>query len=88
MGDIKMKKTLDWQVTPWIMDTEEGGWKQQPVILIEKQTPFFADHPNDYITKLQEMHDDPKLTRGVFHTLIGQFKDALEQSWKNPKVGR
>jgi len=57
------------------------GWKQQPVILIEGKTPFFADHPNDYIAKLQEMHDDSTLARGSFYTLIGQFEDAMEQFW-------
>lgn len=78
-------KLLTWHVTPWSMNGQ--GWKQQPVILIEGKVPFFADHPDHYIAKLQEMHDDPQLARGLFHTLIGQFKDALEQAWnKGVKV--
>lgn len=62
-----------------------GGWKQQPVILIEGQLPFFADHPDKYISKLQEMHDDPRFARGAFFTFIGQFKDTLEQSWNGTR---
>lgn len=66
----------------------QGGWKQQPIILIEGQVPFFADHPQAYIDKLQEMHDDITLVRGLFNTLIGQLKDGMEQSWevKHEKV--
>lgn len=60
-------------------------WKQQPVILIEGRTPFFADHPKDYIMKLQEMHNDLTLMRGIFFTLIGQFQDATEQYWEKGK---
>jgi len=71
---------LEWHLTPWVMNGQ-GGWKQQPVILIEGRVPFFADYPEDYIAKLQEMHDDPTLARGSFYTLIGQFRDAMEQSW-------
>lgn len=64
----------------------QGGWKQQPVILVEGQVPFFADHPDAYITKLQEMHDDKRIARGQFYMSIGQFKDALEQVWENKEV--
>jgi|TARA_Y100000310_G_scaffold343856_1_gene453521 hypothetical protein len=74
-------KLLEWQLTPWGMDGN-GGWKQQPIILIEGEIPFFANHPNDYIKRLQEMHDNPMLYRGSFYTLIGQFKDALELVWQ------
>lgn len=77
---LKTKKPLEWQMTPWTMDGQ-GGWKQQPVILIEGQAPFFADHPQGYIDKLQKMHDDPALAQGSFYTLIGQLKDAMEQFW-------
>jgi len=83
----KKQELLEWHLTPWTMDGH-GGWKQQPVILIEGRIPFFADHPEDYITKLQEMHDDPTLTRGSFHTFIGQFKDAVEQFWTSGKQKR
>lgn len=69
-----------WTVTQWLM-SGQGGWKQQPVILIEGETPFFADHPAAYIKKLREMHEDKTLTPGPFWTLIGQFKDAEEQAW-------
>lgn len=79
------RKLLEWHLTPWIMDGH-GGWKQQPVILIEGRVPFFADHPDAYIAKFQEMHDDPALARGAFYTLIGQFRDAMEQSWIRGKV--
>ena len=64
----------------------QGGWKQQPVILIEGQVPFFADHPEKYIEKLEAMHDDPTLMRGPFFACIGQFKDALEQVWENKEL--
>lgn len=74
------RKLLEWHLTPWTIDGH-GSWKQQPVILIEGQIPFFADHPDNYIAKLQEMHDDLTLARGQFYTLIGQFKDATEQFW-------
>ncbi len=67
-------------MTPWVMNGQ-GGWKQQPVILIEGRVPFFADHPDAYIAKLQEMHDDAALARGQFYTLMGQFRDAVEQAW-------
>ena len=71
---------LIWSITPWLMNGE-GGWKQQPIILIEGQIPFFADHPKAYITKLREMRKDKTLTRGPFWTFIGQLKDGLELSW-------
>lgn len=76
----KQYRTLSWILTSWLVDGH-GGWKQQPVIIIEGQVPFFADHPNDYIKKLEEMYDDPQIARGQFYTFIGQFKDALEQAW-------
>jgi len=63
------------------MDGKEG-WKQQPIILIEGQPPFFADHPQPYIDKLEEMSKDPTLIKGAFHTLAGQLKDALKQYWE------
>jgi hypothetical protein len=73
-------RLLEWHLTPWQMDGH-GGWKEQPIILVEGRVPFFADHPQDYIDKLQELHDDPALAPGCFHTLIGQLKDAMERSW-------
>lgn len=74
------KHLLNWSLTPWQMNGQ-GSWTTQPVILIESQVPFFADHPDEYIKKLQKMHDDPALMRGPFYTFIGQFQDALEQVW-------
>ena len=72
---------VNWTITPWQMDGQ-GGWKGiAPAILIEGQLPFSAGHPQAYIEKLQEMHDDLTLTRGLFYTYIGQFKDAWEQYW-------
>mgnify|MGYP007108819901 CR=1 FL=1 len=59
----------------------QGGWIEQAIILIEGQTPFFADHPDAYIAKLEQMHSDPLIAQGIFWTYIGQFKDALEQHW-------
>ncbi|GAJ22428.1 unnamed protein product, partial [marine sediment metagenome] len=38
------KKLLEWHLTPWRMNGH-GGWKEQPIILIEGQEPFFADNP-------------------------------------------
>lgn len=76
----KRQKLLEWHLTPWAM-SGDSHWKRQPIIIIEEGVPFFADHPKDYIAKLQEMHDDLILARGPFYALIGQFKDALEQSW-------
>lgn len=75
-----MKKILLWNITPWIM-SGKGSWKQQPIILIEGQPPFFADHPEAYIDKLEEMSKDNSLTKGAFHTFSGQLRDALEQVW-------
>lgn len=72
-------KLLEWQLTPWTVNG--SSWKMQPVILIEGRIPFFCDHPDDYIEKLQEMHEDPTIARGPFFASIGQFKDALEQVW-------
>ena len=79
----KVVAPLQWTITPWLMNGQ-GGWTQQPVILVEGRIPFFADHPDAYIAKLLELHDDPALTRMMnLYTLIGQFKDALEYYW-NP----
>ena len=75
---------LNWTITPWLMNGQ-SGWKQQPVILVEGRTPFFADHPDAYIERLQALHDDPLLIPGSFWTYIGQLRDALEQAW-NVKV--
>lgn len=74
------EKKLLWQVTPWVMNGK-GGWTQQPVITIEGEIPFFGGHPNDYIGKLTEMHDDPQYARGIFYTVIGQLRDGLELAW-------
>ena len=74
-------KLREWHVTAWQMNGQ-GGWKQQPIILIEGQAPFFADHPQVYIDKLEEMSKDPTLVKGQFHTLAGQLEDAMEQYWK------
>jgi len=73
-------KILEWHLTSWSMDGKRG-WKQQPIILVEGQVPFFADHPQAYIDKLEEMSKDSALLRGAFHTMVGQLQDALEQSW-------
>ncbi len=77
---METETLLEWHLTPWTM-TGERSWKQQPVILVEGQIPFFADHPDEYIAKLQEMHDDPAIARGSFYTSIGQLKDAMELVW-------
>lgn len=71
---------VSWTITPWLMNGM-GGWKQQPVILVEGNVPFIADYPSEYITKLQEMHEDKTIERGKFWTFIGEFKDGLEQHW-------
>ena len=76
----KSKQLLEWHLTPWSIKGH-GSWKQQPIILIEGQVPFFADHPQAYIDKLEEMSKDPILIKGAFHTFAGQLKDALEQVW-------
>ena len=70
-----------WTLTPWQMNGM-GGWKQQPVILVEGRVPFFADHPNDYIAELEQLHDDPDVARGPFWSLIGQLRDAYESAWR------
>ena len=76
-----MVELLNWTVTPWKM-SGKGKWEGiTPVILVEGRPPFSADHPDAYIHKLLEMHDDQRLTRGRFYTLIGEFQDALEQYW-------
>lgn len=80
----KSPRLLDWNLTAWVMNHNEG-WKQQPVILIEGKKPFYADHPQPYIDKLEEMSKDPTLIRGAFHTLAGQLKDAMEQTWVRGK---
>ena len=76
-----VKPLLEWTMTAWSMN-RTGGWKLQPVILAEGQIPFFADHPSAYIQKLQELHDNPQIARGSFHTVIGQLQDGLENAWK------
>lgn len=73
-------RMLEWHLSPWVMNGKEG-WKQQPIILIEGCPPFFADHPQAYIDKLEEMSKDCALVKGAFHTLAGQLKDAMEQYW-------
>lgn len=75
------KVLTEWQLTPWLMNGK-GGWRQQPAITIEGQATFLADHPNDYINKLQQLHDDPTMMRRPFYTLIGELKDGLEQFWQ------
>ena len=74
MGMVEPK---EWIITPWQMNGH-GGWKVQPVILVEGREPFFANHPDDYIRKIEALHDDPEVYRGEFNTMIGQLKDALE----------
>ena len=71
---------MDWQLTAWRMDGN-GGWAQQPIITAKAQKPFFADHPDLYVEKLQEMHDDPLFARGPFYTLIGKLKDSADHAW-------
>lgn len=77
-------RLLEWHITPWQMDGY-GGWKEQPIILIEGEKPFYADYPQAYIDKLEEMSKDPTLIQGAFHTLAGQLKDAMEQYWVKRK---
>ena len=73
---------LEWTITPWKM-SGQGTWEGiAPVILVEGREPFYADHPQILIDKLQELHDDPLLTRGDFYTLMGQLKDKLERFWQ------
>jgi len=73
---------IPWTITPWEMDGR-GGWKTQPIILVEKEQPFTADRPEGYIQKIQELHDDPAIMRGAFYTLIGQFRDNQELYWQS-----
>lgn len=75
------KHTIRWWVTVWAVAPSGREWEQQPVILIadSKQKPFYAAHPSNYITKLEEMHENDKLTQGPFNRVIGEFKDALDQ---------
>lgn len=82
---MKKQKLLEWHLTAWTMDGK-GGWKQQPIILIEGQPPFFADHPQAYIDKLEEISTDPTITKGAFHTMADQLKDAMEQVWLKEKI--
>ena len=79
LGD-KMSKKKDWRLTPWKATYEKGilEWIEQPVILVRRQVPFYADTPEEYIAKLQETHDDETFTRGSFYTYIGEFKDIIE----------
>lgn len=71
---------LNWKLTPWIMNGK-GGWKQQPVILIEGEMPYYFDHPTEYITKLLAMAKDTRLESGQFHTFAGELRDELDQFW-------
>lgn len=80
-------RLLEWHLTTWRMNGH-GGWKEQPIILIEGQAPFFADHPQAYIDKLEEMSKDPMLIRGAFHTMAGQLEDGLVQVWDTHRKGR
>ena len=75
-----MAKPILWAITPWAMNGH-GGWVTQPIILIEGDPAFLADHPSAYIAKLRAMHDDKTLAKGPIWTSVGQLKDALEQSW-------
>ena len=78
--DTNHKPKLLWSITPWQI-SGQGGWRQQPVILVEGRVPFFADHPDAYITELERLHDDPDIERGPFWAMIGQLRDAYEQAW-------
>lgn len=78
---IAPKPFLNWTITAWQMNGK-AGWKQQPVILVEGQAPFLADHPQAYIDKLLELNKNPAMVRGRFHTLIGELRDGLENNWR------
>ena len=78
---IAPKPLVNWTLTAWQMNGQ-GGWKEQPVILVEGQKPFFADHPQAYIEKLLELNKNPAIVRGRFHTLIGELRDGLENTWE------
>lgn len=55
----------------------------QPIVLVDGDPPFFADHPQQYIDKLWELHARTDLKPGTFHTMIGQLQDVLEQGlWR------
>ena len=82
MKKSKERALLLWSLTPWAMNGH-GGWKTQPVIVVEGRKPFFADTPQEYIAELERLHDDEGIARGNFYTLIGQLKDAFETGW-NP----
>ena len=69
-----------WALTPWKMNGR-GGWTDQPIILVEGELPFFADHPLDYIERLEQMHDTPGFEKARWWVLIGQLRDGLEQHW-------
>jgi len=73
---------VNWVVTEWKI-SQDGGWLVQPFIVVEGQLPFTAKSPREYITELERMKYDTTLMRGPLNTLIGQFKDALEQAWKD-----
>jgi hypothetical protein len=78
-----MAEKLKWMVTPWNI-TPKGKWDGEPPwIVVEGRIPFKASHPRDYIAELERLHQDRELVPGPFHTLIGQFKDAIEMSWKD-----
>ena len=77
----KVKLRLAWAVTPWQMKGD-GTWLIQPIIVVQGQQPFFADHPQAYIDKLLALHDDPTLIPlQNLHTMVGQLKDGLEHFW-------
>ena len=80
MSNAHKIKPKQWSLTPWQMNGQ-GGWTQQPIILVEGEKPFYDDHPDAYIAKLEELHDDVTIERRKFWTLIGEFKDALERYW-------
>ncbi len=78
-----MKGKLNWMVTPWSISSK-GKWEGEPPwIVVEGRIPFKAKHPEDYIAELERLHKDGELKPGPFNTLIGQFKDALELTWKD-----
>ena len=72
-----MEENLSWSVTEWLSDCK-GGWVNKPVIFIEGQEPFMADTPEEYIVKLQELHDNPLFGGRHFHARMGEFEDASE----------
>ena len=88
-GKVKQleKAPLDWQVTPFTANPE-GGWANQPVILVPGKQPLFFDTPEEYITELERMHDSILFARGLFHTVIGQLQDGLENAWEADSAKR